>query len=102
MEHEEEEDDVDVEQRIDQALNTIDPTGELTEGTKSERLAHAITEADEFAAGMFHGGRSAQEVMVFGMRMFMLGNLIHVQNCMKALKYKPPKNPEEEDHRSYQ
>lgn len=91
-----EDDDVDVEHKISHALNTIDPTGELTDNTKGERYVRVIADADEFTAGMFHSGHSAQEVMAFGMRMFMLGELIHVQNCMKALKYKPPKNPEED------
>lgn len=98
----EDDDDVDVEHKIARALNSIDPTGELAHSSTSNKFAKINTDVDEFVAGMFHRGCTAQEIMVFGLRMFMLGNLIHTQNVIKALKFKPPKNPEEDDHWSYQ
>ena len=99
---ESEEDDDNIDQKIAQALNAIDPTGELANNENKNSFVKNNLDADEFVAGMFHRGCTGQEIMAFGLRMFMLGNLIHTQNIMKALKFKPCKDPEEEHNWSYQ
>jgi hypothetical protein len=89
MDDEMDEEDQDTQAQIDEALNAIDPTGELAAKNKAEVLARAIIDADAFAAGMYHGGHTGQEIMTFANRMYMIGYLIHTNNVMKALKHKP-------------
>jgi hypothetical protein len=87
-------DEDDAQEQIDEALDSIDPTSELSADNKLEVISRVVDEADAFAAGMFHGGRSGQEIMMFANRLYMVGLLIHTNNVMKALKHKPP----EDDH----
>ena len=87
-------DDESTQEQIDAALNAIDPTGELASKNKIEVLSRVINDADSFAAGMFHGGHTGQEIMIFANRLYMIGYLVHTNNVMKALKHKPP----EDDH----
>lgn len=94
---------LEVEDEIIQALNGIDPTGELAERWgKGEALAQILHNADEFVAGMFHAGHSGMEIATFGLRIFMLGQLVHTKNVIKALKYIPPQDDLCGDLRSYQ
>lgn len=94
-----EEEDTDI--KIAEALNCIDPTGELA--SKTDILSKVIDEADAFAAGMYHGGKTGQQIMTFADRLYMVGYLIHTNNVIRALKHEPQTlDPCSNDFWSYQ
>lgn len=95
-------DENDTEERVNAALNSIDPTGELASPKKIHILTRIINDADAFAAGMYHGGHTGQEIMIFANRLYMIGYLIHTNNVIRALRHDPKDlDPARDDIWSY-